>query len=103
MSRDAASGRIVASGRAVALSRNAVSGRATLGIWAPTEFANCEMWYRADLGVTLNGATVSAIADQSGHSRTLSQATPSLQPTFTATTAAYGGRPTMLFDGVGTF
>ena len=42
---------------------------ATGGISDPTEIANLDMWYRADLGVT--GDPVTAWADQSGNSRDL--------------------------------
>jgi hypothetical protein len=42
-------------------------------------------WYRADSGVTPNGATVSAWADLSGNGTNLAQANAARQPTFNAT------------------
>ena len=51
---------------------------------------------QADRGITLNGSTVSAWADQSGNAKDYSEATN--QPTYNAT--GLNGRPTLTFDGV---
>lgn len=59
-------------------------------------------WYRADLGVTLNGSTVSAWADQSGTgdaNKDATQATPANQPTFVASHANFNSRAVLSFDG----
>jgi hypothetical protein len=63
----------------------------------PTQLAGLSAWFRADKGVTLNGATVSAWADQSGNGRHFTQGTSGNQPTFAA--AALGGQPALTFDG----
>jgi hypothetical protein len=64
----------------------------------PTELANLENWYRSDLGITLNGSTVSAWADQSGNGRHATNGVAGRQPTYT-TAAGLRGLPTLLFDG----
>lgn len=57
------------------------------------------LWLRADLGITLNGSTVSAWGDQSGQGNGVSQGTPANQPTYVAAT---GGSPAALsFPGGG--
>lgn len=63
---------------------------------------NLLAWYRADLGVTLNGSTVSAWADQSGtgdSNKNATQGTAANQPTFTASDANFNNRPVLTFDG----
>lgn len=57
-------------------------------------------WWRADLGITLNGSTVSAWADQSGNGFHLLQGTSGAQPTYSAASATYNNRPSLTFDGV---
>jgi hypothetical protein len=67
-----------------------------------TVTANLVARYRADQGVTKDGANaVSAWADISGNGRTLSQGTGANQPTWTA--AAVGGKPAITFDGINDF
>lgn len=54
--------------------------------WTPLQLgSSLALWLRADLGVTLNGATVSAWADQSGNGRHATQGTAARQPTYNAT------------------
>lgn len=67
--------------------------------FTPTSLSGCVLWLRADLGVTLNGSTVSAWADQSGSGNHVSQGTAANQPTFTANDAACGNKATVAFDG----
>lgn len=59
------------------------------------------LWLRADLGVTLNGATVSAWADQSGNGRHATQGTGAAQPAYTA--SSIGSKPALTFDGTDDF
>lgn len=61
--------------------------------------ADVFQWVRADLGVTLNGATVSAWADQSGNARDWTQGAAASQPTFVASDARFSGKPSIEFDG----
>jgi hypothetical protein len=50
--------------------------------WSPLQLgSSLALWLRADLGITLNGATVSAWADQSGNGRHAAQGTAGSQPT----------------------
>lgn len=67
--------------------------------WLPTQLSSLEAWYRGDMGVTLNGSTVSAWADQSGNGRHLSNGTAAQQPTYVASSAGIGSRPALSFDG----
>ena len=82
-------------GRSRARDRSRPSGAAPA--WTPARLSNLAAWFRADLGVT--GSSVSAWADQSGNGRHLAQGTGSAQPTYSASDAAYGGRPVLTFDG----
>lgn len=54
-------------------------------------------WWRADLGITLNGGDVSAWADQSGNGSHLLQANPALQPLYTASDANFNNQPSLTF------
>jgi hypothetical protein len=63
-----------------------------------SSLASCVWWLRADLGITLNGANVSAWANQSGvadANRNAVQATAGNQPAYRASDAAYNGKPTL--------
>lgn len=60
--------------------------------WTPLQLgSSLALWLRADLGITLNGATVSAWADQSGNGHVFAMATAGKQPAYTA--SAIGGKP----------
>lgn len=59
--------------------------------------ADLLVWVRADLGTTMNGATVSAWADYSGGGNGFAQGTASAQPALN--TSGAGGRPELSFDG----
>lgn len=66
--------------------------------WTPKALgSSLAIWLRADLGITLNGSTVSAWADQSGNGHHVSQATASKQPPVTA--SAINGKPALRGDG----
>jgi hypothetical protein len=54
---------------------------------------------RADKGITLNGTTVSAWADQSGNGNDFAQATAGAQPLFVAADAGFNGMPAIYFQG----
>ena len=56
------------------------------------------LWYRADLGIVLNGSDVQDWQDQSGNGNHLTQADVTQQPEFLAT--GFNGRKTVSFDGV---
>jgi hypothetical protein len=62
-----------------------------------------QVWYRSDLGIVLNGGTVAQWVDQSGNNdpaRNLVNATASQQPLYIASDPAFGGKPSLQFDGV---
>lgn len=61
--------------------------------------ASVLQWCRADMGVTLNGSTVSNWADQSGSRKDYTQATATKQPTFSAS-GGPNSTAMMTLDGV---
>lgn len=65
--------------------------------FSPSDISGLKLWLRSDLGITLNGSTVSAWADQSGNSNHVSQATAANQPTYV--TNQLNGQPILDFDG----
>lgn len=65
---------------------------------SPRNYSGCRLWLRADLGVTLNGSTVSALADQSGAGANAVQVTPAAQPVWGATSGP-NNTPGMTFAG----
>jgi hypothetical protein len=66
----------------------------------PTQISGCVLWLRADRGITLNGSTVSAWADQSGNAHDFLQATASKQPGFSAS-GGPNGTPYLFTTGAG--
>ncbi|MCI0538584.1 MAG: Ig-like domain-containing protein [Verrucomicrobiales bacterium] len=64
-------------------------------------FAGLGLWLKADAGVTLNGSSVSAWADQSGLGRNAEQANAANQPTLVSDDA--NGKPALRFDGADDF
>jgi hypothetical protein len=64
--------------------------------FTPASLPGLVAWYRSDLGITLNGSTVSAWADQSGNGHHLTQGTGAQQPTYQASDAGWNGRPSLL-------
>ncbi len=67
------------------------------GGFLPTQLAGCVLWLRSDLGISLNGSTVSAWADQSGQGNSVTQGVAGQQPAYNASDASYGGRPSLSF------
>jgi len=68
--------------------------------FSPNQLANLQIWYRGDKGISLNGSTVSAWADQSGVGdvhRNATQSTALNQPTYNASDPAYNGQATLSF------
>lgn len=66
--------------------------------FSPSQLTTLFGWYRADLGVTLNGSTVSAWADQSGLGNHLSQTVGAQQPVFNVTDSEFNNLPSITFD-----
>ncbi len=62
-----------------------------------TELPGCVLWLRADIGITLEGANVSAWADQSGVGNDFSQPSPANQPAYQATTPTLNGQASIDF------
>lgn len=77
--------------------RSAIDAGRKRGISSPLGIANLAQWFRADIGVTLNGSNVSGWADQSGNARHASQAAGASQPLFVASST--NGKPGLTFDG----
>ena len=50
--------------------------------WTPKDITGCVLWLRSDLGIILNGSTVSTWADQSGNGLDVSQSTDTRQPSW---------------------
>jgi hypothetical protein len=55
------------------------------------------LWLRSDLGITLNGTTVSSWTDQSASKNNATQVTAGKQPTYSASDVGYGGKPSLTF------
>ena len=66
--------------------------------WTPLDLGSSALlWLRADRGITLNGATVSAWADQTGRGTSAVMASAANQPGFNVSSANFGGQPTLQF------
>lgn len=71
--------------------------------WTPRRLgSSLALWLRADMGITLNGSTVSAWADQSGNGRHATQGSAASQPTYQASSAGFAGQPSLAFSRAGT-
>lgn len=68
----------------------------TVTDWIPTNVAGCQLWLRADLGITI-GTGVSQWNDQSGNSNNVSQGTGVSQPTLSSN-GAPNGWPCLTFS-----
>lgn len=69
------------------------------GGFLPTQLSGLTGWYRADMGITLNGSNVSAWADQSGNGYHITQGTGGSQPAYNSG----GAFPYLTFDGSADF
>jgi hypothetical protein len=65
---------------------------------SPGDIDSVVHWYRADLGITLNGSTVSAWADQAGTADG-AQSTAANQPTYSTSDSNFSNRPSIDCDG----
>jgi hypothetical protein len=64
----------------------------------PLLVPGCALWCRSDQGITI-GTGVSQWNDYSGNGNNLTSTVAGAQPTYTTSDAAYGGKPTLGFDG----
>lgn len=78
--------------------RDLRSRRYTPSEFAPVDLAGCALWLRADKGITLNGSTVAAWANQGTLGGSVTQGTAASQPTYSAA-GGPNGRPALTFDG----
>lgn len=70
--------------------------------WQPTDIAGCQLWLKADAGITKDGSDyVSAWADQSGNGNDAVQATGGAQPLWVD--AQLGGNAVVDFNGISNF
>jgi hypothetical protein len=67
------------------------------GVFAPTQLANCVLWLRSDLGITLNSGNVSAWADQTSNHNDVTQGSAAAQPAYQAT-GGPNSLPSILFN-----
>ena len=79
-----------ATGRRIDIRRANLYGGAAP--FTPASLSGLILWLRADLGITLAGAKVSAWADQSGNGNDFTQAVDARRPTFTASDANFNNQ-----------
>jgi hypothetical protein len=68
------------------------------GTFQPNWFSTCILWLRSDLGITI-ATGVSQWNDITTNAHNATQATGSLQPTYTSSNGGFGGRPTLNATG----
>src|SRR5690606_25004113 len=68
-----------------------------------TELADCVLWLRADLGVTVTGSGVSLWEDQSGSGNDFSQSTDASRPPLIASEPGLNGHAAVHFDDLATY
>lgn len=66
--------------------------------WTPRNVSNLAAWYRADLGITLSGSTVTAWADQSGNGDANRNLTSSTAPNYVSSDSNFNNRPSIDFS-----
>jgi hypothetical protein len=69
----------------------------TVHVWNPSRLPNLLFWHRADLGATVSGGAISALADQSGGGYTLTASGGN--PTYNAADAALNNQASVQTDG----
>lgn len=65
----------------------------------PSNISGLDAWWKAEAGVSVVSGTVTTVADQSTNGRTLTTVAGK-EPTFNSADAAFGGYPSIQFDGV---
>lgn len=72
-------------------------------LWTPMRLTALRGWYRSD-DLVLSGSDVTTWADKSGIGNHLTDGGVSARrPAYSASDAAFGGRPSLTFDGVGEY
>ena len=66
-----------------------LSTKKALGGWTPTDEGTLESWYQNQVGITLNGSTVSDWADSSSNSRDMVQTDATEQPAYSSGTLTF--------------
>lgn len=82
-----------ATGRRIDVRRSQIYGGAAP--FTPASLSGLILWLRADMGITLAGAKVSAWADQSGSANDFAQGTDADRLTYTASDADFLGQPSL--------
>jgi hypothetical protein len=81
---------------------DSITAEIIAGLLTPLQIMGADTvgWWRADLGVTLNGGNVASWLDQGPDAHVLAQASVPAQPVFNAT-GGPNARPSILFNGIG--
>lgn len=74
------------------------SRRQGLSQYGPNKLSNLYAWYRSDRGITLNGSTVAAWADQGANGFHAIQASAINQPNYNVSNVTMNSRPTINGD-----